>query len=104
VLIARGNSPILSCVTAPKVHNLHNVHFPRQVSRVVPIALGQNLRSGAGVQLLNRETSSETRRAEGDHEARLADSREKRDLVMSKIREGFFQAKVSRLKKGSRES
>ena len=54
--------------------------------------------------MLNRETSSETRRAEGDHEASLADSREKRDLVMSKIREGFFEAKVSRLKKGSRES
>jgi len=49
--------------------------------------------------MLNRETSSETRRAEGDHEARLADSREKRDLAMSKIREGFFHAKVSLLEK-----
>jgi hypothetical protein len=40
--------------------------------------------------MLNRETW----RAEArDHEARLADSREKRDLVMSKIREGYFQAK-----------
>jgi hypothetical protein len=44
--------------------------------------------------MLNRETWKETRKAEErDDEARLADSREKRDLVMSKIREGYFQAK-----------
>jgi hypothetical protein len=44
--------------------------------------------------MLNRETWNETRSVEArDHEARLADSREKRGLVMSKIREGYFQAK-----------
>src|ERR1700739_3854569 len=43
--------------------------------------------------MLNRETLEETRKAETrDRETRLADSREKRDLVMSKIREGYFQA------------
>jgi hypothetical protein len=44
--------------------------------------------------MLNGETWQGTWKAEArDHEARLAESREKRDLVMSKIREGYFQAK-----------
>jgi hypothetical protein len=44
--------------------------------------------------MLNRETWEETRKAgTRDRETRLADSREKRDLVRSKIREGYFQAK-----------
>jgi len=44
--------------------------------------------------MLNRETEEETRKAgTRDHEIRLADSREKRGLVMSKIRDGYFQAK-----------
>ena len=42
MLIARRKFlQFLSCVPAPKVHNVHNVHFPRQVSRVVPIALAK---------------------------------------------------------------
>jgi hypothetical protein len=43
--------------------------------------------------MLNRETWEETRKAgTRDRETTLADSREKRDLVMSKIREGYLQA------------
>src|SRR5216684_5609314 len=39
-------------------------------------------------------TCDETRKAQArEYEARRADSREKRDLVMSKIREAYFQAK-----------
>jgi hypothetical protein len=44
--------------------------------------------------MLNSETREEMRKAgTWDHETRLADSREKRDLVMSKIREAYYQAK-----------
>jgi hypothetical protein len=47
--------------------------------------------------MLNRETWKETRKAEArDYEGRLANSREKRDLVMSKIREAYFRAKGAR--------
>jgi hypothetical protein len=46
--------------------------------------------------MLNIATSKGTRKVETqDRETRLANSREKRDLVMSKIREGYFPGQGS---------